>query len=83
MNATLNIQRLLPFFLGCLFIASTSFIFCYLAILFFLFPCFLVVCIIDLVKKTRLRKNAGLLLATMYVAGIVALVIFYLRESFL
>lgn len=61
-------------------IATTPFFFCYLVVLFFLIPCFVAICIIDFVRKTQMRKEAGLILAFMFVAAIVALGIFYLKS---
>lgn len=82
MNTTLNVRKVLPIFLGCLLIAMVpSFFFCYLVALFFLVNVFLVICIIDFIKKTQMRKDAGIILDSMFVAAIVALGIHYLTSS--
>ena len=61
----------------CLLIFPTL-IFLNLAVLFFLTKVFIVICIIDLLLKSTLRKKAGLILGCMYLVEIVALINFYL-----
>lgn len=83
MNTTINIRRLIPVFLGCLLIALLpSLFFWYLATLMILTKIFVVICVIDYIRKSRMRKNIGLILASMFLAAIAALSILYFTNSF-
>lgn len=78
MNLTLDGHKLIQIFLGCLILASMPVLFfVYLAALVLLTKIFIVICIIDFISKTSIRKRFGLFLISVYLAYMVSLVIFY------
>lgn len=81
MNTTINIRMLVAIFTGCLIIALIpAFFFCYVAILILFTKAFVVICLIDYIRKTTMRKISGLILAIMFLAGIVAAIVIYLAK---
>lgn len=78
MNASINLQRLIPIYLACLCIALIPSLFIYYLILTALcIKTFVVVCIIDYFLRSSMRKNFGLVLAIMILAAITSLLAFY------
>lgn len=64
-------------FLFCLIIAVTPYFMSLIAFAIWLVPIFIIVCVIDYFKGTRMRKKAGLILASMFLASIIGLGILY------
>ncbi len=82
MNTSINIQKLIPVFFVCLFIALIpSFFFWYILLLAICIKAFVILCIIDYIKRTTMRKKIGLLLSVMILAAIASLVILYFLNS--
>ncbi len=81
MDKSINIHRLIPLFLACLVLAfAPSFFSWYLVITIVSIKAFVVICIIDYIRKTTLRKRFGLVLAIMLTALIVSLVLMYVTD---
>jgi hypothetical protein len=82
MHKSINILRLIPLFLACLFLALIpSFFGWYLVIMVVSIKAFVVICIIDYIRKTTIRKNFGLILSVGIVALIISLVVMYFVNS--
>ncbi|HEX2682393.1 MAG TPA: hypothetical protein VHL77_00575 [Ferruginibacter sp.] len=79
MNLSINLKRSIPVFLLCLAVSTQPvFFFVYLSLLFWATAAFFIVCVIDFINKSQLRRNLGLVLAIMYVTAIVSMLVMYL-----
>lgn len=65
-------------FLLCLIIAVTPYFPILISFTVKMVPVFIVICLFDYFKGTVIRKKAGLILASMFLASIIGLVIMYL-----
>ena len=81
MNTSLNIKRLAPLFLFCFAIVLTTSLFsAYIIALVICINIFFIVCVIDYVKGTSMRKNIGAFVVTMLFALITSLEVLYLKQ---
>jgi uncharacterized membrane protein len=79
MDRTLILHRLIAVILAGLILGSIPvLVFAYFAFLILLFKIFVILCIIDFIRKTSLRKKTGLMLTYMFIAGIVSVIAMYL-----
>lgn len=82
MNRVLTTKKLVGLFLvcltACLLPLFNSF---YLVAVIAGFKLFLLICVLDLIRKTTWRKNAGLVVAVMIIALIAALLLQLLVEA--
>ena len=79
MNITLSHHRLIQIFLAGLFIALLpSMLFWYLAVVILVTKLFVIICIIDFIRKTAFRKSIGSILIVLVLACISSLVVSYL-----
>ncbi len=78
MNTSINIHRLVPLFLVCLFLALIpSFFGWYLVIMIISIKAFLVICVIDYFRKTTIRKSFGLIVSAIILAFIISMLVLY------
>ena len=78
MTKSLFFNRSIPLLLAALLLATIpGLFFIHLAVLAIFTNIFVVVCIIDFIKKTALRKPFGLVLGFMYLAEIISGMIMY------
>jgi len=76
MNTSINMHRLIQLILVFLLLSLVpSFFGWCLAITLISVKAFVVICIIDYFKKTRMRKSFGLVLSAMIVALMISLII--------
>ncbi len=74
MKQMLRLNVVVPLVLAGFLIATLSFLyFPFFAILSFAFKVFVLVCVIDLIFKTNLRKPLGLVLIMMFIVAITGL----------
>lgn len=79
MNLSLSTHRLIQIFLAGLFIALLpSMLFWYLAIVILFAKMFIIICIIDFIRKTTFRKTIGSVLVVLLLACISSLIISWL-----
>ena len=75
--------NLIPVVLAGFILASMPVLFfMYFALLIFLAKIFVIICVIDLIRKTSWRKKTGLALSLMFMAAIVSLITMYVLNYF-
>ena len=80
MNASLHVHRLTPLFLVCFCVALVPSLSIWYFILLTLFvKAFVIVCVVDHIRKTTMRKNLGAIVAVMILAAISSLVVLYFK----
>lgn len=80
MNTSIHVQKIIPVYLACLCMAFMPYIFgIYLWVIGSGLSAFVIICIIDFLYKTSIRKNFGLVLITMLLAFITALLVNYIK----
>ncbi len=69
-------------FLLCLIVAVTPYFILLISFAVWMVPVFIIICLIDYIKGTVMRKKAGLALASMFLASIIGLGIMYLINMY-
>lgn len=83
MDGTLNLRRAIAVLLAGTLIASFPFLFfCNLAVLAILTKAFLIICLLDFIRRTTWRRPAGTILALFFLAEITAGLILLLVHNF-
>ena len=78
MTKAINLKTLIPIILAGMALASVpSISFLYLGVLMFCLKLFVIILIIDIIRKTSFRRQAGKLLARLFLVGIIAFVAMY------
>ncbi len=84
MTFSLNLHHIIPTLLSGLLLATfPGLFFIYLLLLALCTLIFLVICMIDFVKRTALRKRTGLVLSYMFLTAIVSVLALYSVPAFL
>jgi hypothetical protein len=83
MYKQITLTNLIPIFLiGFILASIPTLFFFYFAFLILLTKIFIIICIIDFIRKTSIRKKTGLILGFMFIAGIISVITMFVLHSF-